>query len=679
MRKEQLKTIKCKLKNILRKDIDYSRFLKCIKRANVVTFIGYHFLRFYILHCIEHNLDIPEINSKFIKQIFKSLCKESNGPKCKNINSDIKKLSNEFMKLINIKDKFDKTNLSYVLNYEETTIITAFTNNIKINFSKYLNQYINEICNVPRIHRITESVYNTLSDEEKEINRICIQNDRDLRKTLLKQLKPIKIDILNNKFESLWFSEEIQHIKKNILPICNSKTLIEDIDNNPFKYLKSMILMNSELENKERKMFQPIPLRTEFYDRYVSFNTGAIKDIFGEIKAKKKDEKSNSEIWKKYFNLSKYKIKGHIFNELISTDGTSVSISFMENNAFKRKKEVHKLMALASKEGKKKLKTLTKSEYEKYINDKQKVKENIKQKSKDIQKDAFKKLSKEQQDAIKLKMHLTKDEFQYIEDAVKDSAILEHLREQLNKNKIVLGDPGKRDLLYMYCNGKKYVYSNKRRIKEIKRKKYIKLRQNYYKKYIRNQILEEEKQLCSTSGKTVDYNKFKKYVKIKFQMLKKINKIDLNKYSNYINKLKWYAYINKRRHESKILNEIHGTFGDDATYIIGDWSQQNIMKGLSAPNMGIKRMLKKENEMYLIDEYNSSKKNYITKENMQHLKVEMLRKNAVKSVSLHAVLTYKMSNGNMGCINRDYNAVRNMENIVKELIKTLKRPKEFCR
>jgi hypothetical protein len=60
------------------------------------------------------------------------------------------------MKFINIKDKFDKTNLSYVLNYEETTIIMAFTNNIKINFSKYLNQYMNEICNVPRIHIISD-------------------------------------------------------------------------------------------------------------------------------------------------------------------------------------------------------------------------------------------------------------------------------------------------------------------------------------------------------------------------------------------------------------------------------------------------------------------------------------------------------------------------------------------
>jgi hypothetical protein len=30
----------------------------------------------------------------------------------------------------------------------------------------------------------------------------------------------------------------------------------------------------------------------------------------------------------KYFNLSKYKIKRHIFNELISTDGTSVFHKF---------------------------------------------------------------------------------------------------------------------------------------------------------------------------------------------------------------------------------------------------------------------------------------------------------------------------------------------------------------
>ena len=41
---------------------------------------------------------------------------------------------------------------------------------------------------------------------------------------------------------------------------------------------------------------------------------------------------------------------------------------------------------------------------------------------------------------------------------------------------------------------------------------------------------------------------------------------------------------------------------------------------------------------------------------------------------MHAVLTFKMSNNRMGCINRDLNAVRNFKNIVESLIETKKRP-----
>ncbi len=186
-------------------------------------------------------------------------------------------------------------------------------------------------------------------------------------------LKPLKNDIMNNTSLSiLFFKDELQKIRREILPKCENKMLMDDIEKNPFRYLKSMILMNKELEMKGRKMFQPIPLRTEFCNKYVSFNTGAIKDIFGEIKINKKDELDNSKIWEKYFNLRKYKIKNCVFNELISTDGISVSISFINSKEFEKKKEIHRLMAKASKEGKQKIKQMDEEEYDNYIKCKRK-------------------------------------------------------------------------------------------------------------------------------------------------------------------------------------------------------------------------------------------------------------------------------------------------------------------
>ncbi len=303
----------------------------------------------------------------------------------------------------------------------------------------------------------------------------------------------------------------------------------------------------------------------------------------------------------------------------------------------------------------------------------------VKEKQK-MRRDEFKRLHKDQQETIKLKLKLTQNEFPYIEDAIKDEILLEHLRKQMKKQKVVLGDPGKRKILTLRCGDKMYTYSSGRRIIELKRKKYTRLRQNYYNKNIKPKIIKEEIDICKTSVKTVELDRFENYLRIKFNMLRKIGDVEVDKYNMYINKLKWHSYINKQRHESKILKEINNVFGKDAIMIIGDWSQMDVMRGLSSPNLGIKRLLQKEHEVYLLDEYDTSIKHHETKEKMKNLRLDVRNKNSIiKSKEMHAIFTYKMSNGNIGCINRDYNAVMNMENIVVSLLRTGKRPIEFCR
>ena len=81
-------------------------------------------------------------------------------------------------------------------------------------------------------------------------------------------------------------------------------------------------------------------------------------------------------------------------------------------------------------------------------------------------------------------------------------------------------------------------------------------------------------------------------------------------------------------------------------------------------------MLKKRFNTYQINEYNTSKMHHKTHEKMENIKVNLKG----ESIKLHAVLTFKMSNNRMGCINRDLNAVINFKNIVESLIETKKRP-----
>ena len=279
-----------------------------------------------------------------------------------------------------------------------------------------------------------------------------------------------------------------------------------------------------------------------------------------------------------------------------------------------------------------------------------------------------------------------KAEFVYINDAIKDENLRKHLVNQLNKKKLVVTDPGKRSILTMLGENGKFNYRSRRRIKETKRLKYNRMRLNKFNNLLKNPNVKKLNiTLTETSHKTTKVNMFKKYIKIKYNMIREIGDEKMKIFSNYVNKLKWHAYINKKRHEDTILNEIEKKYGKDATIVIGDWSAKDHIKGISSPNIGTKRLLSKRFEVYLIDEYNSSIINHLSKERMEHLKLLMNIKDnkgvIIKSYlkEMYSIFTYKMSNGNLGCINRDYNATLNMKAIVESIINGNGRPKEFQR
>jgi len=156
-----------------------------------------------------------------------------------------------------------------------------------------------------------------------------------------------------------------------------------------------------------------------------------------------------------------------------------------------------------------------------------------------------------------------------------------------------------------------------------------------------------------------------------------------------------------------LINNIKKKFGDDLVLVMGDWSIGKQMKHfISTPNLGLKRKLDEHFTIVSIDEYKTSKINCVTKKENENLiiynkeiikrmedkrklkeeenikkdnKIKEKEKKEITSVKLHSVLTYKMKNKRLGCINRDKNAVRNMQKITKQWLLNGKRPKVFCR
>ena len=57
------------------------------------------------------------------------------------------------------------------------------------------------------------------------------------------------------------------------------KSIHYDIKVRPFSYLKGMLYMNSILEEHERKLFQPIPLRTDIIPKYITLDTACLVSL----------------------------------------------------------------------------------------------------------------------------------------------------------------------------------------------------------------------------------------------------------------------------------------------------------------------------------------------------------------------------------------------------------------
>ena len=77
--KFKMKSLKCNLKTILRKDISYSWFLQCIKSANYISFLCSHFVRLYVLYKFNNDETIPVIDKQFILAAFSVLSKPTCG------------------------------------------------------------------------------------------------------------------------------------------------------------------------------------------------------------------------------------------------------------------------------------------------------------------------------------------------------------------------------------------------------------------------------------------------------------------------------------------------------------------------------------------------------------------------------------------------------------------------
>ena len=653
--KDNYKCIKMQLEKFIRnnsynnKDV-YEVINNAVKRVNSIVSKTYMLLRLIVLDKYHKNENLPKLDVDFINIAFKVFI-DNTGKKslCKD-NKEILNTLKSYYDINIFGELEDGTKLNPILIYSAKTMLTSIINNIKLNFTTYLNRYINSL-----FYKIFESNI----------------KDKDFKK----ELRKVKDDILNNTLNAhIKYHSWILKNRKFLVPVLNqNESIYPDLYADPLKYLKHMIYISEQLEYLGSSQFQFFPLQSNLVPKHIRIDNRALITLF-EDKVSEKFKVANqikNKLWNDIFKIRK-RNKKYKFDYSIITDGYSVALQYISIDGDKKKIKRIENMQRAKNEKEAKLKGKSKTEKDlikkelmtKKLEKEEAIKVGIK--------NNISKKMKENKDK-EIKKSNNKTEFPYIEDVSKEEL----------KGKHIFIDPGKRTLFTMLDdNGIYFQYHNSQYIRETKRLIYSKKTNN-----LKNElnIIETETTLFKYNSKTVSYSRFQIYIKHKIE----VNKILIDKYfEKRFRKIKWYSFINKKRTEDNLLNKIEKKYSKDHKIIIGDWSIGKQMSNfISTPNIRLKRKLQERFKVYNFDEYKTSCIHHKTEKEVGNLTFKITENTTCnrfiskigKKREMHSILTYQMENKRLGCINRDKNAVYNIRKIFNYYMLNEKRPEVYSR
>jgi len=354
-----------------------------------------------------------------------------------------------------------------------------------------------------------------------------------------------KKDILecNEETDAMFDDWKTTHLP-NILPTNIKKSVHYDVKVKPFDYLKGMLYMNTVLEKEEHKLFQPLPLRNNIIPKHIILDTACIVNLFSL------EGKMKSELFKA-IKENQYDVWNNLLN--------------LQHKTFKSKhyQYHHQLQT-----------------------------DGISCSLLFIRKDL-----KDKKWGSRVPT-LPAQDFHNIEDLS-----IEQLKEVEPRN-IVGCDPGKRSLVYMMDDkGNKLQYTAPQRKRESKAKTNQRILLVEKK---RNNIIEKETHLSFQNSKSVDYEKFNKYLVEK----DKLNKETLDFYQRDVwRKMKFRQYSYGKKSIDTFLNKIKETFGDNILIGYGNWSRSTQMKHfMPTLNKGLRKQIHKKYDTITINECNTSKK-----------------------------------------------------------------------
>ena len=642
---DYFKCIKIPLKHILKNpDINLPKITDAVIKCNKIIINTLMFMKLYLLDYFERNNKLPEVselNSEtkaktrfnpvlpeidkvFVNSCMKILCNEnvSGRPPKKEIKELKDKLTTFYNS--NYKPLIKDTNLDYThLNTVLDYLTIGIITMYENNIKLHYVEYIERYVN--NVWKKKETIVK-IKEENKENDK-----QKELINEFCRQLGKIKTDILETTTEyksDVKYHNWINEIKKIITPNKDKyqkDNLYYDLQCNPQDYLPCMIRMMKEVEKDKVMIYNVFPMRNDIIMKSIKLDTTTLVHLlFTQKQGNKTDYLLEG-------NLKKYENK--IWKFFFRT----------ERQCFIKPKYTFHHM---------------------------------------IETDGV------SCSILMLKNDLIGKRIPNVKNGSNKEQYIDELTDYTNlKNKkIVAIDPNKADLIYCVDNDNKeaneFRYTQDSRRKECKIKKYSKIILEYKKEKIDGKtIIEYETELSKLNRKTLTIKDFKEYIQKKSEINNKLYKF----YEKYIfRKLKLNGYINKKKHEQKMINNFKKIFGKSEDVIIcaGDWEQKKQMKYKEASKgIGMRKLFRQNNyKVYLVDEFRTSCMCSICKNDIGKCENFITRKNPKPyksgNILVHGALCCK----NCEAVwNRDVNSATNIYRIAENAINGLERPKYLCR
>jgi len=620
---EFFKCVKVSLKHILKHyEINQPKINQIAIKAHKIIIHTLQFMKLYLLDYYDKNSNLPKINKEFINSCMKIICKEnaSGRPPKKEIKELKEKLTtfyNTHYKPLCQDEELDYTHMNTILDYLTIDILTMYENNIKQHYIEYVERYVNVVWERKFMIKQIRKIKKTKKDRDSSIRKLNTQ------------LRKIKNDLLNientnyksNSFYHKWIKQ--QH--KLVIPNKDKfrkNNLYYDLQCNPQDYLGCMVFMMKQVENKGYTTTNPFPMRSDIIPKHIRLDTTTLVHLL---------------MTKTQGNKSDYLFKGNLKR---FEDKIWKFFFRIERQCFSKKwYSFHHMIET----------------------------DGISCSILLLRKDKVGK---------RIRTNKIPNREQYINE-LKDYSALQ------DKN-IVAIDPGLSDLIYCVDNNNveanEYRYSQDRRRKETKSKKYGKILLEKKKTKIDDKtIIEYETELCKYNRKTLDITKFKEYCKVK-------NKMNYKLFEFYkkelFRKLKLNGYWNRLKSEQKLINQFKKIFGNEKETIIcfGDYEQRKHMKFKEPIKGKGMRILFRKNgyKTYLVDEFRTSCKcskcdggkceKFMVRENPKPFR-DNLR-------LVHGLLSCKNC---ANVWNRDCNGATNIYKIASNSINKIERPSYLCR